>query len=100
MVITNRDIGSSGNRTPEQQQTAQQVADELIINAGNDAIIFTDGSAMPNPGPCGAGICAYWAGIHGPPTETSIPVAIRSKSYHGELKAIEAALRSAAERKH
>ena len=100
LIITDKNIGSSGNRTTEQKNTAQQVADELIINAGNDAIIFTDGSAMPNPGPCGAGICAYWAGIHGPPTETSIPVAKRSTSYHGELKAIEAALKSAAEREH
>ena len=98
--ITDENIGSSGNRTPEQQQRAQQVADDLIANAGNDAIIFTDGSAMPNPGPCGAGICAYWAGIHGSPTETSVPVAKRSTSYHGELKAIESALESAAERQH
>ena len=53
---------------------------------------------MPNPGPCGAGISAFWAGINADSTDTSIAVSPNSTSYHGELRAIDAALQMAAER--
>ena len=98
LIITDQKIGSSGNRTAEQERLAQETALSYITEAGNDAIIFTDGSATPNPGPCGAGICAYWAGITAEPSETAIAVSKHSSSYHGELKAIDAALEMAANR--
>ena len=97
-IIPTEQIGSSGKRTDEQRKLAQEVANSLLINAGNDTVIFTDGSAMPNPGPCGAGICAFWAGINGASNDTSIAVSPNSTSYHGELRAIDAALHMAAER--
>ena len=88
LTITTEKIGSSGTRSPEQEKRAQQIADQYLIDAENDAVIFTDGSAMPNPGPCGAGICAYWAGPAGDFESTAVPVSWNSTSYHGELCAI------------
>ena len=98
LVITKESIGSSGNRTPEQEKRAQELALAHVSEAGNDAVIFTDGSAQPNPGPCGAGLCAYWAGTAADSIEQAIPVAKLSTSYHGELKAIDKAIQMAAER--
>ena len=100
LVITQHKIGSSGNRTAAQQKKAQEIAEQYLVDASNDAIAFTDGSALPNPGPCGAGICVHWAGISADSTEISIPVAKRSTSYHGELKAIETIIKLAAERNY
>ena len=100
LTITSENIGSSGTRSPEQDKRAQQIADQYLIEAENDAVIFTDGSALPNPGPCGAGICAYWAGPAGDHTSTSVAVSCNSTSYHGELKAIDHALKLASERQH
>ena len=98
LVITKESIGSSGKRTPEQERRAQELALSHISQAGTDAVIFTDGSAQPNPGPCGAGLCAYWAGATAESIEEAIPVAKQSTSYHGELKAIDKALELAADR--
>ena len=98
LEITDEPLGSSGNRTPAQQKAAQELAEKYLVEAGNDAVAFTDGSAMPNPGPCGAGASIYWAGMSGECSNISIPVSMRSTSYHGELKAIEETIRLAAER--
>ena len=100
LIITKRDIGASGSRTKAQEKEAQEIALSYLTAAGNEAVIFTDGSATPNPGPCGAGVCAYWAGINADCSEISLPVSKHSSSYHGELKAIDAAIETAAMRQH
>ena len=49
------DLGNAGTRTKEQADRARQLAIDRICKAGEDVVIFTDGSALSNPGPCGAG---------------------------------------------
>jgi ribonuclease HI len=61
--------------------------------------LFTDGSALGNPGPCGAGIVIYWLGVNSPPTTLSKAVSSRSSSYHGELAAIDLALETVTNRR-
>ena len=91
-VITEENLGNSKDRTSDQQSRAQEIAKKYIAEAGNDIIAFTDGSATPNPGPCGAGIAIYWKGIDSKSTDIAIPVSSCSTSYHGELQAINCAL--------
>ena len=95
---TTESIGNSGNRTEEQIKRAQEIAHDYLSETGNDIVVFTDGSALPNPGPCGAGVCIYWAGLSADYIEFAEPVSEYSTSYHGELRAIEVALQKIAER--
>jgi len=49
-------LGSAGKRTEAQQQAARDYGQRLLASIPATALIaFTDGSAKPNPGPCGAG---------------------------------------------
>ena len=49
-------LGSSKNRSTDQQKTGKDVIDKLIKDGPEESILcFTDGSCIPNPGPCGAG---------------------------------------------
>ena len=44
------------NRSTDQQKTGKDVIDKLIKDWPEESILcFTDGSCIPNPGPCGAG---------------------------------------------
>jgi hypothetical protein len=50
-------VGSTSTRTKEQKIEAKARAEDLISRIPADHIVaFTDGSAKPNPGPCGAGV--------------------------------------------
>ena len=53
---------------------------------------FTDGSALGNSGPCGAGAVIYPNGLDSHPLSLHSPVSKSSTSYHGELKDILLAL--------
>ena len=49
--------GSAGRRTPAQRAAVKIYVDEILKNIHPDAVtIFTDGSALGNPGPSGAGV--------------------------------------------
>ena len=51
-----RSYGSAGKRSVEQSEAARKDALALIAAVPDGAvIIFTDGSSLGNPGPCGAG---------------------------------------------
>lgn len=53
---TSRLFGNASNRTPEQMKLANEYAHSIISKIPAKAtIIYTDGSAIPNPGPAGAG---------------------------------------------
>ncbi len=54
--------------------------------------VFTDGSSLVNPGPCGASAVIYTHGLDSEPVILKHPVAIKSSSFHGELDAISLAL--------
>ena len=91
-------FGSSNSRTIIQRDAALNNAIEYIQTTANDIIAFTDGSALGNPGPCGAGAAIFWNGMLSHPTHHIKPVSANSSSYHGELQAILLALQAVAQR--
>jgi ribonuclease HI len=91
------DLGNAGTRTKEQADRARQLAIDRICKAGEDVVIFTDGSALSNPGPCGAGAVIYWRGITHDSSSYQRPVSKHSNSFHGELQAIDLALQTVTE---
>jgi ribonuclease HI len=83
-------LGSSGDRSAHQRAAAHKlITDQLISIPSGDPIIFTDGSALGNPGPCGAAAICYLNGFSSQPVILSKPIAPISTSYHGELAAID-----------
>jgi exonuclease III/ribonuclease HI len=59
-TVKKRGFGSTGSRTSEDKLRAKQEAIRLInMMSPDSAIGFTDGSAIPNPGPCGTGVVLY-----------------------------------------
>ena len=64
----------------------------LIKLNTNSQICFTDGSALANPGPCGAGAVIYVDSVSNVPILLKRPVSSKSVSYHGELAAIDLVL--------
>ena len=49
---------------------------------------FTDGSALGNPGPCGAAVVSYTDGLEHQPISNAEAVSKLSSSYHGEIRAL------------
>ena len=58
----------------------------------NEAVIFTDGSALGNPGPTGAGAVVYLNGYQSSPILLKKGVSPLSNNYTGELVGIQIAL--------
>ena len=83
-----KNFGSSSNRTDSQKEAALLKTLDYLASTRNDIIAFTDGSALGNPGPCGAGTAIYWNGLSDQPSHHLHPVSQKSSSYHGELYAI------------
>ena len=88
-IITEVDLGSSNNRTEEQKTAARQITAEFIGNISTTCLLaFTDGSALENPGPCGAAAVLYPSGIDHHPTIHKKSISKCSTSYHGEMEVI------------
>ncbi len=86
-------LGSSKNRSAQQVIAAQTAMQNHLQDLSPDTIpVFTDGSALSNPGPCGAAAVVYPQGLTHDPVILSHPVSLRSTSFHGELCAIQLAL--------
>ena len=85
-------FGSSGTRSSYQAEAALKTAKYYLANTKGDIVAFTDGSALGNPGPCGAGSAIFWKGMDSIPSLHKRPVSKLSSSYHGELQAIDLAL--------
>ena len=73
------------------------MARQFVINSlnsipENSMIAFTDGSAIPNPGPCGASAVIFSNGLNSQPIILSKSISKYSSSYHGELEAINLAV--------
>ena len=97
--ITDQQLGSAGTRSREQAEVAKQEALQTISEIPvSQPLIFTDGSAMPNPGPCGAAAICYLEGTASLPITLTEPVSQHSTSYHGELAAINLAVNLCASR--
>ena len=88
---TGKSLGNSKNRTEAQAALAKRVVEEYLDTIRNDIIVYVDGSALKNPGPCGAGAVIFWNGHGHHPTSHSSLISARSSSYHGELGGIELA---------
>ncbi len=88
-----QDMGSSHTRSAAQTElAAKSVGDHLNSLPPTTLSIFTEGSALGNPGPCGGAAIIYLHGISNDPVCLNRPVAKRSTSYHGEVEAIDLAL--------
>ncbi len=86
-------FGSSKNRTVEQAQAARISMQNHLQELATDTIpVFTDGSALSNPGPCGAAAVVYPQGLTHDPVILKQDVSNKSTSFHGELCGIELAL--------
>ncbi len=91
--ITDKALGSSSSRTQEQILLARSATSAHLGQLpASTLIIFTDGSALKNPGPCGASAVVYTHGLCMQPTVLQRPVSNHSTSYHAELVAIYLAL--------
>ena len=94
--ITEEDLGRSGTRTAEQTARAKQLTTDFINNLPNTTLIaFTDGSALGNPGPCGASAVLYPGGITNHHVAYREPISKFGTSYLGELVGIRLALQQA-----
>ena len=78
-------FGSTGSRTSKQQKEAREYTTNTLINLGDTPVIFTDGSALNNPGPCGAAAVIYPEGISSTPVISKEAVTASGTSYLGEL---------------
>jgi ribonuclease HI/retron-type reverse transcriptase len=93
--ITNswKTLGNSKNRTTVQAEEARRITEQQLRETDDNTIIaFTDGSALGNPGPCGAAAIIYANGIDSQPMAIRKAVSKKSTSYHGELQAIYIAM--------
>ena len=53
-------LGSSKNRSNEQQEEGKAIIQDMVNEVSASALVcFTDGSCLPNPGPCSAGAVIY-----------------------------------------
>ncbi|MEW8547348.1 MAG: ribonuclease H family protein, partial [Candidatus Thiodiazotropha sp.] len=85
-------LGSSKNRSTDQQEKGREVIAKLMQDGPEQCILcFTDGSCVPNPGPCGAGAVLY---IPGSQEEICLkrPVTAHGSILLAELVAILAVL--------
>ena len=84
-----RNLGSSKNRTNEQESNSREIIGEMVRSCGEDTIIaFNDVSCLGNPGSCGSGVCIYLSGVTDP-TRLRKPVCKRGSIFLGELVAIQ-----------
>jgi ribonuclease HI len=91
-VVMGPALGAAGNRTREQITAARQHTIQTLAGFGDDEVLaFTDGSALGNPGPCGAAAVIYLEGIKSSPIILNKSVALVGTSYLGELEGINMA---------
>ena len=69
----------------------------MNLNIENAMIIFTDGSALSNPGPVGAGVVIKNKGPKSTPVKLAKAVKQMGTSYEGEIEAIKLAVEYANE---
>jgi ribonuclease HI len=84
-----RGLGNSNNRTADQLSRARAILDNKLANLEEQTLVaFTDGSALNNPGPCGAAAVIYRDGLSSDPIILEKPISARGSSYEAEIHAI------------
>ena len=79
-------LGNSANRSKKQMEEGQQMIQQQLDTTDiNTMIAFTDGSALSNPGPTGAGAAILSHGQHSSPTKLANAVDHLSNNFHGEI---------------
>ena len=82
-------IGSSNNRSKQQQEHGKKTITAQIDKCNSDDfLLFTDGSAIPNPGPTGSAVVILEHGPMSTPITIGKPVSNHSDNIHGEIIAI------------
>ncbi len=82
-------FGSSRPCTAAQAAHARTIMEDKIGKLPHrQPVIFTDGSVLSNPGPCGAAAVCYAEGMESQPLVLKEAVSKLSTSYHGELRAM------------
>ena len=71
----------------------ENIRDKLNQIKEDEIVIFTDGSALGNPGPTGAGAVIYMNGYHTSPILLKRGVGPMNNNYTGELVGIQIALK-------
>ena len=85
-------LGSASNRTSEQRAAARAYAASIIEQMDPEGPkAYTDGSAIGNPGPCGAGV--YIVSNNAPDSEIAVALGHGTNNI-GELWAIAAAIQA------
>ena len=83
---------------PNKEKTLNLYTESIMnLNTENTMIIFTDGSALSNPGPVGAGVVIKNKGPKITPVKLAKSVKQMGTSYEGEIEAIKLALEYANE---
>ncbi len=86
-------LGNSRTRTDGQKKLARELISQGLEETGPRSLVaFTDGSALTNPGPCGAAAIIYTNGMNSQPIIRTESISSFSTSYHGELRALKLAL--------
>ena len=67
-------LGNSSSRTQEQIKAGHTYAIKYLASKQNDTVIFTDGSALGNLGPCGFTAIFYFKGTSADYTYLEEPV--------------------------
>ena len=75
----------------QESEAREYTLKQLSSICDNSPIIFTDGSAINNPGPVGASAICYTEGISSTPIILKQYVSEYSTSYHGELMGLRIA---------
>ena len=88
-----KSLGSAGKRSKAQREEARRRAIVAVNKAKeeNAIVVFTDGSAMPNPGPAGAGVYILTSSAAAPTIECFAAIGEATNNI-GELWAIGLAL--------
>ena len=80
-----------------QEENIKEILDGLDPSC---VAAFTDGSALGNPGPTGAGAVIYYNGLEEEPIGISKPVCSNGNNYIGELIGIQTALQHLVEQQN
>jgi ribonuclease HI len=86
------EVGSSNNRSADQKLLAKDIITNQIKTCNNtDYLCLTDGSALNNPGPTGAGAIILQDGPNSTPLPIGKSVSKFSDNIHGEIVGIQLA---------